>query len=481
MNLKMNLNQLDTYLYDDSNLNEYLYGSIIFAILVTSLILLYAFIHFNNQGKKMAINKLYGTNFFTHLDLVLLLVIICSLFVLKFIFTLYLLLTILTVYIIKYLLYRKCNIISNIKNKPIINNFEITLLIYNTILKIVILTVYIAILFFIPKVLEYQKASNLWNNVANYSVTESAFVSCCGNKEDSIQEDYGWRSDYYQYMSNNYQAMIIPIKNGPNTSNFTSEVYEVSNSFFDIQNLNYPIDNSKGAILVRSNESDKIEEYLKTLAYNIPNDNPDLIEAMPIINIDNAAIYTYDTLVGYDYDSIYVVFPNSIDLIRNSDQIIYYNLNNNTEPLESFYASKDVKIPVSKTDPSFYLRGMNEIQKYNSIVKLCIFLFFSIVLVNLFIAKNMIDMYQEKNIKVNTIKKILGYKNFEIHRNFYVTFHTIDIIIVFIILILGTLLHLFVYAVLIGIIHILVTFGYSYIYIGANSKTKLVAALKGKI
>jgi hypothetical protein len=176
MGLDSRLSSLDDSLLYSSMLPVYRNIINVIILFITSIVLLYAFINFNNKSKSIAINKLYGVSFLEKLDLIFILVSIIAMFTLNIYYSFYLLIFICTIYLIKYLLYYRCSIIKSISGKPIINNFESLILLYNSVIKILIFSFYVLFLFLIPRITEYYSTYELWNKEENYSLTNNEFI-----------------------------------------------------------------------------------------------------------------------------------------------------------------------------------------------------------------------------------------------------------------------------------------------------------------
>jgi hypothetical protein len=454
-------------------------------LFISSIVLLYVFIHFNNKSKSFAINKLYGVNFLEKLDVAFIFICLILSLMLNLYYSLYLIILICLIYLIKYYLFYKCRIIKSINGKPIVNNFEILILFYNTVMKILVFSFYILFLFLIPRITEYYSTYELWKNVEDYSITDNAFVECCGNKEDATDRDSTWRSDYYKFMNNNYDAILIPVDAGGSNS-FTGNDYEVSKRFFEIQDIDLNIDESKGALVVRDINSESTKQIIDTIKETRADD--DALLNIPIIEIGDKKVYTFDPILGYDTKLTYIVFPSTGEqaksgssYVLNSNQIIYKNVNQDNQPLESFYESVGLESTIDDVDPSFYELGQTQIDQFRFITSVAIICFIFILFINLFLTKNIIDMYEEKNIKLNTVRKILGYSNYEVHKNFYLTYHFIDGLIAVAIIIASLFLGFFLFGILIAMFHLITSLLSSYLYISKNENNKIVEALKGKI
>lgn len=455
----------------------------IIILFLSSLVLIYVFIYFNNKSKNIAIYKLYGFPIFTKLDYSFIFISIFIALLLKFYYCLYFIIFIGLIYLIKYYLYYKCNTIKSINGKPIINKFETLILIYNTVIKIIIFSFYILFIFIIPRITEFYSTYELWNKLEYYSLTDDAFVKCCGKDGDSINGDLEWRSNYYNFMYENYQVILIPITDGPNS--LGSDNYEVSKSFFDIQNIELDIDEKKGALLVRDKNSPNTNEIKKYIDVLYADD--ELIKNIPIIDIGDIKIYTFDSIIGYDQEFSYIIYPRNwensekLGYVLNSNQIIYKNINQDNEPIKSFYESENFTVDQSKVDPSFYELGRSPIEKFNFIATLSAICLMLIIFINLFLTKNIIDMYEEKNVKLNTIKKILGYSNYEIHKYFYFSFHFIDILIFILIAVISYIMGYIIFGLIISLIHLCTSVFASYLYVSRNENNKVVESLKGKM
>jgi len=469
-------------------------SSVVFYVFIflCLFICVYSFIFYNKMSKKIAINKLFNRWLYVAFDVFLVCLFLCSLVFLSMIYKVVFCCLIMFYFILKVYFYGVCDINASIKGMPIILNYDYMLFIYNIVLKTILGFVYFSFMMFVPTIIEYNQAYVLWDGVADYSMSDSAFVECCGNGVFADYNDLIWRNSYENYMLANYDGIIIPsaynynfvsskledgVLSGVDSSK-SNIIYRVSSGFFAIQGIDYDLDDVNGTLIVRESRVDDVALFVDGNYGVVTNDNT------KVITIGDEPIYTFLPDVGFDTESSYFIEPGgAVDMnMINSDEIIYKNVLNDDSAVRSFYEFVNWDQKLLVVDGSFYEAGAKVVSNVKYLMMVLVFVFVVMIMIVVFISKNIIQLYHFKYCKKLCVKKIYGYSRWMIYRGYYIGYHFVDFVICLVIFIVSIYLDVVLYGLFLVVVHCFLSFFITYVMLFNKKSNKyLIRSLKGGI
>jgi hypothetical protein len=470
---------------------------------------LYSFMYLNNNSKKIAIQKLLGLDVFSKKDIIVLSIIILIIIFSGFsIFSLSIILLYAIFKIIYFTLYTLCEIPISIKNKPIVTSFLIPFAFFNYLFKFIFISLVCVSVFLIPKIIEYKTTYALWNNVENYYDPNIMETDPGDQFDEPIPRELGekefvdFRYETLMYFEQNYNAIYLyPVDalfgntNDPTGDIYIDNGYMINENMLELQGLYYDIDPTKGALLIPSkyygSEDIIINQLVNQMQYSVYDENnADILYDIPVIHIDDQQIYSYIPEIGYLEDAIFFVPPEdpyaqgiySQSLMYRNQNMYYLNEDNNSVPIEQYYATTGYEMPnnYEYTDESLFDLGARNVAIFVSLLKLVVFtlmiLFSYVFIINKFLLK----LYVNANHKLIVIKRVLGYSFLNIHYRFIISFTIIDIIGSVIVLATGILLDLTMFGILFAFIYLLATVFVTVIQLKLYEQKSISTGMKGE-